>query len=72
MDYVNFDKTLQYVIKAVTANASQLLLSALLQLIVIFIYTLLAFFNVTPDFWRADIGIDQHGENYGYTVFQCF
>lgn len=71
-DYINIDPTLQYVLKAVTKNSDQLMMATLLQSLAIFIYVLLGFFFIHPDFYLEDLGIDDHGEDTCQSVWACF
>jgi len=71
-DYINIDATLQYVLKAVTKNSDQLLMTTILQSLVIFIYVLLAWYFIHPDFYLEDLAIDKHGEDTCQSIWACF
>lgn len=64
MDIINRFATLKNVIQAITLNKDQLLLTAMLALIVIYIYSVLSYAFFFDMFWNPDINLDAWlGEN---------
>lgn len=62
-------QTLQNVIKAITYNKQQLVLTAMLGLLIIYIYALFAYYFVNDTFYMSSVG--DNGENICTTVIQC-
>ena len=67
LDVINRFNTLRNVIKSVTYNLKQLMLTGLLGLILIYIYALLAFNFIDASYYDSDIS-----ERTCSTMFQCY
>jgi inositol 1,4,5-triphosphate receptor type 3 len=69
LDVINRFQTLQNVIKAITYNKTQLILTTMLGLLIIYIYALFAYYFVNDTFYMSSVG--DAGENVCTTVIQC-
>lgn len=58
------------VIKAITYNKKQLILTAMLGLFIIYIYSLFAYYFINDTFFFPAVGVK--GENICTTVVHCF
>ena len=75
LDVIQRFKTLQDVIKSITSNATQLGLTCLLLVIIVYIFTSLTFFYIQEgmhDYAINPYDSDIVGENICPTMFQCF
>jgi hypothetical protein len=61
---------LRNVIKAITFNKKQLILTTLLGVIIVYIYSLFAYYYLIDSFWNSAFGTA--GENQCTSVFHCF
>ena len=57
-------------IKAITFNKYQLMLTALLGTVIVYIYSLFAYTYLVDSFWNSGFG--EAGENQCTSVFHCF
>jgi hypothetical protein len=69
-DVISKFDALQNVIKAITFNKKQLLLTTLLCTVIIYIYALFGYYYLIDSFWNSSFG--DAGENQCTTVFHCF
>lgn len=69
-DIISKFDALQNVIKAITFNKKQLLLTVLLCTVIIYIYALFGYYYLIDSFWNSSFG--EAGENQCTTVFHCF
>jgi Ion transport protein len=58
------------VIKAITYNKYQIMLTALLGMVIVYIYSLFGYYYLMDSFWNDNFG--ESGENQCTTVFHCF
>lgn len=74
LDFVTRSPTLQNVIKSVTLNGGQFLMTALLLFTIIFIYTTIGFFYLQDTY--VDLNVNKFeevpNENFCTTMLQCF
>ena len=74
LDFVTRSPTLQNVIKSVTLNGGQFLMTALLMFTIIFIYTTIGFFYLQDTY--VDLNVNKFeevpNENFCTTMLQCF
>ena len=69
LDVINRFQTLQNVIKAITYNKTQLILTTMLGLLILYVYALFAFYFLSDTFYMETVG--QEGENVCTTILQC-
>lgn len=62
---------LKNIIRAITFNSKQILMTILFDLIVMYIYALFAYYYVSETFFNPAIG-DTGGENMCISVWKCF
>ena len=75
LDVVNRFKTLQDVIKSVTTNLSQLLLTAMLGVIIIYIYGVIAYLFISDLYFDEGIHqglINKAGDSICMSLLHCF
>lgn len=74
LDLVTRSPTLQNVIRSVTLNGSQFLMTALLMALIIFIYTNVGFFYLQDLFVDTNVNKfeDTPDENFCTTMFECY
>lgn len=70
LDVINRSDVLRNVVKAVTYNLKQLLATALLGVIMIYIYSILGFFFVDDAYYNGDI--NGTGERQCESMLQCY
>ena len=70
LDMVNMSSTLMALIQAVTLNGDQILLAVALVVVIIFLFTLYAYYYVLDTFWNSGFGAA--GENQCTSVRHCF
>ena len=68
-EIVYFFQILQLIMKAIAYNAVQILLTATLGSIIVYIFTVIGFEYFPQDFFMSDVGT---GENLCSSVVQCF
>jgi len=69
-DIIERFETIRNVIKSITYNSTQLILTVILGLLIIYIYALFGYYFVNDTFYMDNVGIA--GENICTSVFQCF
>ena len=57
-------------IKAITYNKRQLILTTLLGVVITYVYACVGYFFIVDTFWNENFGVA--GENQCHSVFQCF
>ena len=57
-------------VKAITYNRAQLLVSTLLGFVITYLYSLIGYFYLNDAFWSDSFG--ENGENQCTSVFHCF
>jgi len=74
LDIVNRFPSLSNVIKSVTKNSSQLLMSAMLELILVYIYAVLLFTFFFDHYQNDDLQYSESekGDNLCHSLFHCF
>ena len=72
VDITNFDSTLQNVTKSITLNYDTLILTGILLLVMVYLFSVIGFYVIGQDFFMKRISQSQIGENVCNTVFQCF
>ena len=74
LDFITRSPTLQNVIKSVTLNGGQFLMTALLMFTIIFIYTTIGFFYLQDTYVDLNDNKfeDTPNENFCNTMLQCF
>jgi hypothetical protein len=74
IDIINRFPSLSNVIKSVTKNSSQLIMSAMLELILVYIYTVLLFTFFFDHYYNDDIQYNEteKGDNLCRSLFHCF
>jgi len=70
LDVINRFKTLRNVVRSVTGNIKQLVLTALLGLILIYIYAIIGYNFFDSQYYSPDIG--DAGERFCNTMLQCY
>lgn len=65
-------KHLQNIIYAITYKARSLLMTALLDVIMVYIYSSYGYFYIDEVFWNYDTNVAEGGENRCIDMFQCF
>ena len=63
LDCINYESTLQNVLKSITNNAKPLILTGILGLIMIFMFSFAGFSWIPADFYMSDIGDSSVHEN---------
>ena len=71
LDVINRSDVLRNVVKAVTHNVKQLLSTALLGIIMIYIYSIVGFFFSDDSYYNGDVG-DYGGERQCQSMLQCY
>lgn len=73
LDIVSRFETLKNVIRSVTRNANQLLLTLFLGLVILYMFTILMFFFLFDAYYDESINSDESlGQNTCSTMFQCY
>jgi len=71
LDVINRSDVLRNVVKAVTHNVKQLLSTALLGIIMIYIYSIVGFFFSDDSYFNVDVG-SYGGERQCQSMLQCY
>ena len=69
-DLINMFDTMKNIVRAITHNSKQLLLTAFLAIILLYFYSLIAFLYVDDTFWLSSV--EPSGESLCNTLIQCF
>lgn len=72
VDITNFDSTLRNVTKSILLNYDTLILTGILLLVMVYMFSVIGFYVLGQDFFMRKISQGQIGENVCNTVFQCF
>jgi len=70
LDIANRFEVLRNVMKAVTHNVKQLLSTAFLGVIIIYMYTIVGFFFINDSYYNEEVG--EHGERTCTSMWHCF
>ena len=63
-------QTLGNVVQALTRNGNQLMLTAMLCIIIVWIFTVFGYYYLQDSFWNSGFG--EKGENQCTSMLQCF
>ena len=72
LDIISFEVYMKDIVKSITLNASQFIMSAVFAFLVIYLFSFTAFEVFQEDFYMWDIGIGRQYENACMELKQCF
>ena len=72
LDIVNLESNMQNIVKSMTLNSKQFLVTIVFALLIVYTFSFLAFEIFQEDFLMTSIGLEQFAENSCQELKQCF